>query len=235
LWQKQLRYYWEEVQASAVNPSSDDCIVKQVNSSFIYGYEYIDATSRLVITLLTDRCWIIITGALHIKLGAALAAPTGKGKTESTKDLAKGLGMQYVVFNCSEQITNEITGKFSLAWLRLVHGLANMSSIALISKYCQLFPNSCKQLESPDWGRRDFRLRGKPDPIIENFGVFITMKPGYAGRTELPDNLKVLFRPVSMMIPSYRLIAEIMLFAEGFLGARYLSQKMVRLYKLSSE
>jgi dynein heavy chain, axonemal len=237
-------------------------VVRQVNSMIKYGAEYMGATSRLVVTPLTDRCWLTITGALHIKLGASPQGPAGTGKTESTKDLAKALGIFCVVFNCSEQVEYKIMGRLfsgliqSGAWscldefnridVEVLSVIAQqLQDIRIAKLRFQDGPGS-KQPHHQDSSEKQADGISKPQKntflfndrdmqLKANCGVFITMNPGYAGRAELPDNLKVLFRPVAMMIPSYGLVAQVMLFAEGYTEAQKLSTKMVQLYKLSDE
>lgn len=198
------------------------------------------ATSRLVITPLTDKCWITISNALHIKLGANPAGPAGTGKTESTKDLAKAIAIQCIVYNCSDQVDYIMMG-------RLFSGLCQQGCWTCLDEFnriiIEVLSVIAQQLQQirqalimlPSNEKQMFMFDGTYIKLKPEFGCHVTMNPGYAGRTELPDNLKVLFRPVAMMIPNYGLIAEIMLLAEGFGEARVLSKKMTQLYKLSSE
>ena len=80
-----------------------------------------------------------------------------------------------------------------------------------------------------------FQFEGVEIAMDPRMGIFITMNPGYAGRTELPESVKALFRPVVVIVPDLQQICEIMLFSEGFLTAKVLAKKMTVLYKLAKE
>ena len=93
-WESKLRFYWDK--------EPDELLIRQCTGEFQYGYEYMGLNGRLVITPLTDRIYLTLTQALSMKLGGAPAGPAGTGKTETTKDLAKALGLLCIVTNCGE-------------------------------------------------------------------------------------------------------------------------------------
>ncbi|KAH8057769.1 hypothetical protein JL722_6307 [Aureococcus anophagefferens] len=224
-WQSQLKMRFDE--------SQNRWLVHILNAEFDYGFEYLGNGPR--------------PEPLH---GLRARGPAGTGKTESTKDLASALGKCCYVFNCSPEMDYKSLGN-------IFKGLACSGSWGCFDEFNRLIPEVlsvctvqfkavCNGVKRVKTARKVARKSGSPFDeaarmttiegdlvkLDETCGAFITMNPGYLGRSELPEGLKALFRPMTVMVPDLVMICENMLMAQGFVSAKSLASKFYSLYSL---
>jgi len=241
-WLQHLRFYWCEEGGK----EGGRLHIQMANADFDYGFEYLGMAERLVQTPLTHKCYLTLTQALHHGMGGNPFGPAGTGKTESVKALGAALGRFVLVFNCDEHFDYSAMG-------RLLAGLCQVGAWGCFDEFNRLeerilsavsqqvqtiqkgLASKAKEIDLFSRGGEGGMEGGPAVSLHPNVGVFVTMNPGYAGRSHLPDNLKALFRSIAMTAPDRGMIAEVMLYAQGLETAEALAEKVVVLFQLCEE
>lgn len=230
-WLYYMRFYF--------NPRNQETLkklqIRMSNAPFDYGFEYLGVAEKLIQTPLTDRCYLTLTQALYFRMGGSPFGPAGTGKTESVKALGGQLGRFVLVFNCDETFDFKAMG-------RIFVGLCQVGAWGCFDEFNRLeekiLSAVSQQILIIQLGLREastqIDLMGKTIKLNHQMGAFITMNPGYAGRSQLPDNLKQLFRQMAMVKPDKDMIAQVTLYSQGYKTAERLSGKMVSLFDLCS-
>ena len=226
-WKSQLKFYWEETD------KGENLMIKMIDSTLQYGYEYFGSYERLVMTPLTEKCFRVLTLALHQIKGGSIQGPTGTGKTETVKDLSKACGKQCIVFNCSEGLGFRPLGKF-------IKGLACSGAWSCFDEFHRIKTDVLSIIAQEILTLQRGIQANQPSIVFDDTEIllnptcalFVTMEaPSNVDKT-MPDNFQVLFRNISMNEPDPKIIIDVFLSSKGFVNSLSLAKKLTSMFHI---
>ena len=228
-WTKQIRYYWK--------PDDRECKVSIDNFEREYSYEYHGCARHLIVTPITDNCYLSFADSLGSFSGCSLVGPAGSGCVETIKDFAKAFGVFCIIFNCYDQMNyNDLNLFFKGIAQAGVWGdfdefnRIKTDVLSVVSQHVYSILNACRE------NAKQFRFTdGSMLKLDNRAGIFISINSSYKEGQEIPENLKNQFRKIDMNAPDKRSLIRVILAICGFSFYDELSYKFALFYQLCSE
>ena len=226
-WESKLRYEFNPKSVEKLN-------VLCYEFSRPFRYESMGSGDRLVITPLTDRCFLSIVTCQRMGLFQASVGPAGTGKTETFKDYAKMFGLSTIITNCSDQMDPSafrdiLVGGAATGKTVVFDELNRVRALAMAS-FVALSQTLIRELRQSRLGATaEFRtvdLLGQRCKLNPQAFVLVSMNLGCSGRQPMPADFKEAFRYCQMAIPDFEAIVEIDLLRKGFERANELKTKL---------
>ncbi|CAL7950071.1 unnamed protein product [Xylocopa violacea] len=225
-WVAQLRYY---LITDYVNVSIFNTVIQ-------YGYEYSYYEQHIINTPLTDRCFHTLVQAYEYHLYGALTGRSATGKSETIKSLAKATAIQFRAFNCTDILSYDLLSNIFKGFIACGAWICfeNFDKLHsdLLSRITQTLTCIFQAVAA---NLRIVTFNGSSLKLNSTGHICVITKLGLCKCSNIPDNLKTLFRTISMVVPDMNRIVEVKFTAGGISNSKLLMLKLIKLYKILSE
>ncbi|KAJ8314952.1 hypothetical protein KUTeg_007102 [Tegillarca granosa] len=251
-WRRSIRCYFHPVASDdGGSVHEDDASLQDValqdkqepliwilDTPYSYGNEFYGTDAGVALTPLTEKCFLTMSQALNNFQGSVVTGPVGVGKTETVKGLANIFGNFIYTFQCSSRCDSIAVGK-------IVQGTAmegcwclfdeaqsiNSEAMAVLLDHVDAVLNALKS-------KHNYATLGDGQeiPVKKVFGIHMTIDPSsFPTSRSLPNDVRALFRTVSVVRPDFGLILKAKCASMGFRAPSVLGARLKALTELTKD
>eukprot|EP00794_Sanderia_malayensis_P000407 gene407-1042_t len=223
-WQRNLRFYFQTDEEG-----KQDCLsIQMLDAQFLYGNEFLNCSCPIMLTPLTERCFLSLTQAISSNAGGCLVGPTSSGKTQTIKGLSYLFGKFLISISCLSTMDANAFGRIftgvaqEASWC-LFDELQQASSkiLSIITYHVQHILTALKSNQSTC-----SLLDSQMITVLPSLAIFTTITQPPESSHSLPHDALCPFRMISLVKPDYSVILKTHFAAQGFKAYKMLADKV---------